>query len=302
MRTTFKGVRRHCTTRIPVPCPHDPIPQFFRRKCGKSLLYTREGNVESNIAVIALHGSGTHRDFRYLGGNLPYDFIRFDLPGYGGSPLELNSSPTSRFFTNAVWEAVDSLLPASANIIVLGHSQGCRVAVDMAVDRQSSVLGIAMLAPMTLRPSRGVGGDLFYPFMTWTAGMLDNTFWGPSISASTIASYRYLGFKLTEEEVKFNQKRIALLDFEGYRQDIAKLTCPVFLAYAKDDRMIEVEKQQELGVALPRGPRVVFESGGHNIQKYRAMEISIALETWIKGLKVNDTIDKTSHSSYFESK
>ena len=37
-----------------------------------------------------------------------------------------------------------------------------------------------------------------------------------------------------------------------------------------------------LSAALPAGPRLVFPSGGHNIQKTRAVEIADALVAWAR--------------------
>jgi hypothetical protein len=53
------------------------------------------------------------------------------------------------------------------------------------------------------------------------------------------------------------------------------------VCWATDDHLLEAEIAQELGAALPDGPRLEFASGGHFPNKYHAPEIMRVLEAWV---------------------
>ena len=53
--------------------------------------------------------------------------------------------------------------------------------------------------------------------------------------------------------------------------------------WAKDDHFIEADISHELSTALTEGPRLVFDDGGHYIQKTQSIEIADAFLTWLNG-------------------
>ena len=55
------------------------------------------------------------------------------------------------------------------------------------------------------------------------------------------------------------------------------------VVWTKDDPMIEVSISDKLYWICPTGPRVVFQDGGHNPQKSRAVEIGEAVTVWARG-------------------
>ena len=72
----------------------------------------------------------------------------------------------------------------------------------------------------------------------------------------------------------------AALDFEGIAADIAALgagSLPALVAWTEDDPLVERRIGQELADALPPGPRLIFEEGGHNLQKTCAVEVAAGL-------------------------
>jgi pimeloyl-ACP methyl ester carboxylesterase len=57
---------------------------------------------------------------------------------------------------------------------------------------------------------------------------------------------------------------------------------PAFVAYARDDHLIETDLSEELARSLPGARVMVFDEGGHNLQKTRAEELGRALADWLR--------------------
>lgn len=55
---------------------------------------------------------------------------------------------------------------------------------------------------------------------------------------------------------------------------LRSLKIPTLHAYAADDPMIPGHIAAELSSVCPPGPRIVFPTGGHNIQKTHAAELA----------------------------
>ena len=94
---------------------------------------------------------------------------------------------------------------------------------------------------------------------------------------------------MTRREIVHTNRRVALIDWDGARATAGALQLPIFLAYALDDALIQPERSEELAEVLGRdarrdGPRLVYDVGGHNIQKTQAEELADALAEWIGGL------------------
>ena len=52
---------------------------------------------------------------------------------------------------------------------------------------------------------------------------------------------------------------------------------PTLVAYCRDDHMLEPEIAEGLARRIPGARRLVFETGGHNLQKTRAPELAAAI-------------------------
>ena len=123
--------------------------------------------------------------------------------------------------------------------------------------------------------------------------LLDHPLLGAPIAAfSEFFLKRVLGFPkhVTRREIVHTNRRVALIDWDGVRATAGALQLPVFLAYALDDALIQPERSEELAEVLGRdaardGPRLVYDTGGHNIQKTQAEELADALAEWIGGLR-----------------
>ncbi|MGB5796660.1 MAG: alpha/beta hydrolase [Mycolicibacter algericus] len=114
---------------------------------------------DPRAVVVALHGGGTtslyfdcpgqpELSLLRTGAALGYTLIALDRPGYGTSALypEAVTDPQQR--VRLAYLAVDAVLgdrPRGAGLFILGHSNGCELAMRMAVDaRRVELLGLEL--------------------------------------------------------------------------------------------------------------------------------------------------------------
>ena len=114
---------------------------------------------DPRAVVVALHGGGTTSlyfdcpgqptlSLLRTGATLGYTVIALDRPGYGSSALypEAMTRPEQR--VQLAYQAVDRILgdrSRGAGLFVLGHSNGCELAVRMAAaDRGAQLLGLEL--------------------------------------------------------------------------------------------------------------------------------------------------------------
>lgn len=234
----------------------------------------------SGPVVVCVHGApGTHRDFRWLAPALAQHFrvVRFDMPGFGRTPT--STMPSARLHSRAhfVHEVMQRLELEAP--ILLGHSMGGPVAMATAALDPERVSGVAVLASVGASAHRGIRE-------TPSAKMISMALRTPGVKKAVHGPLRR-GFLAAGFSKSFSTDAfahsihcVARLRFDEvgrYADAIGRSDLPALVAYAEDDRLIEAEIGEDLARRLPGGPRLVFPTGGHNVQKSHAAEIAQAL-------------------------
>jgi pimeloyl-ACP methyl ester carboxylesterase len=98
------------------------------------------------------------------------------------------------------------------------------------------------------------------------------------------AMFRQAGFPrgLPDHELRRSLEVVAAVDFQVIQRAVKLLRVPTLIGFCDDDRLIEPVIGEQLGYACPGGPRLRFETGGHNPQKVWAGEIAEVLEPWAR--------------------
>lgn len=114
---------------------------------------------EPRAVVVAFHGGGTtsvyfdcpgqpQLSLLRIGAALGYTVIALDRPGYGSSALYPDAVTDSAQRVKLAYLAVDRILgdrDRGAGLFVLGHSNGCELALRMAAaDRGADLLGLEL--------------------------------------------------------------------------------------------------------------------------------------------------------------
>ncbi len=256
----------------------DPAVQSLTLPHGP-LTFADEGPRQAP-ALLAVHGiPGSLRDFRYLAPQLSAHvrLVRVDLPGFGGS-APLADAITSLAGRGRVLLALADHLGLE-RFAVLGHSMGGGTALMLAAAQPSRASGLVLLASVGLRPHRGLS------MSARRFRMLGQAFGIPVLKQALLPMarerYERRRFPGAEEmdarAFAVHFRAIGAVDFRQLQSAARNPLPQTLIAWAQDDHMVENEIPEELARALPAARTLVFEDGGHNIQKTHAVELATAI-------------------------
>lgn len=255
--------------------PLDPTQQIIDLRDGP-LLFTTTG---SGRPVIAIHGMpATGWDFRWLDAALAgrVQFIRLDLPGFGASPVAGHQGHTVEDAASVVCEFCHAAEVNEA--IVLGHSMAGPIAVEAAA-QSSRIAALALVNSAGPFFHRGI-------FPVTYRRLLRVVDLHPVSRRLTLTAARpvarALGFSkhLSDEEYIRAIRLCAEYQPQMLGEHLARLTKPVFIAWADDDPAIEPRVSEALVECAPNPERLHFATGGHNLQSTRATELADAIVAW----------------------
>ena len=237
-----------------------------------------ESGPSDGPALVMIHGApGSQRDFRWLAPPL-HDrgirVIRLDMPGFGasaGEPIPLRS------VASHILRRLDQLELDRA--VLLGHSLGGAASMLTASQAPERIRGLVLMASVGLRPHRGfrrlkglraVNRGLKLPLVRRPLIRMVETLF----RASGFSSH------VSREEMRRTLTLVEQLDFAKLNAAVRRLEVPTAVIYSDDDPLIEPTIPEQLGHVVPHGPRLRFETGGHNPQKPWACEIAEAIGPW----------------------
>ena len=258
--------------------PSDPPRKIVELRSGPASVT----DVGEGLAVVAVHGlPGSVRDWRWLGPALEPNvrFIRIDMPGFGETPLATAPSASIRARADYVGEVIDAL--ALDRPVLIGHSMGGAVVTDYASRNPNRLRGLGLVASVGHRPHKMLR-NVPRTAISWMLRV-------PGV-ARLVASRLHQqmlagGFKGYDHAQEVHTMHcLAALDFPTHAANLAALRLPTMVAWTRDDPFIEADIFDELYWRVPTGPRVAFATGGHNLQKTRAVELGAATSAWVAGL------------------
>jgi pimeloyl-ACP methyl ester carboxylesterase len=215
-------------------------------------------------AVLALHGWGrSHRDFdAVLGavepsadgpGDPELDAIALDLPGFGSAPAPPGPWGSAEY-ARALAPVLDEM---DAPVVVLGHSFGGRVALQLAAQRPAAVRALVL----TGVPLQGPAPGRRPPARFRLARLLHR--------ARLIGDERMEAARRRHGSTDYRQAqgvmRAVLVKTlaERYDDQVAALTCPVALVWGDDDTAAPLSAATAAAGRLPRATLTVCPGAGH---------------------------------------
>ena len=256
--------------------PSDPARRTLMTP-GGPVAYTDEGDPRSGRVFVLLHGlPGSARDWRWLAPPLSRGarVIRLEQPGFGGTSLQTQPDPDLEVRARWVDEALEAL--GVTDCVLVGHSMGGALAMVVAARAPQRLSGLALLASVGLRPHVSMRRRRPSPALGRWLGFAPLRL---ALRPSLRRGFARAGFsaELPYSSLVHTLRILASFSFASLRRSALTITAPTFLAWAEDDPFIEPVIGMALATELPDGPRLTFASGGHNIQKSRALELSEAL-------------------------
>lgn len=230
------------------------------------MIWSRTGGSDSGPLLVLLPGLGATAEVfvgveQVLADSWPGGWLAIDLPGHGRSAWD----PPYTFARHA--EAVRSLLPHDRDLVLLGHSMGGVVALELAggstpVPTAAVAFGVkvdwpeehvAGAARMAARPvahfaTRAEAVDRYLKLAGLT-GLVDPT--DPTTDAGVVETPE--GWRVAQDPATFG---VGVPDMAGL---LARAVCPVVLARGEGDPMVSEADLRAL-VSEP----VTLRGLGHN--------------------------------------
>ena len=206
--------------------------------------------------MLGLHGWGrTHRDLlECLAGT---DAIALDLPGFGASPV-----PTAPGGASAYADLVEPVLDECApRVVVLGHSFGGRVAVELAARRPDTVASLVLcgvpLLRRTDRPAARPALRFRLARSLHRRGLL-----GDGTMERMRQHYGSSDYRAAQGIMR---NVLVTVVNETYERQLSHLTQPVDLVWGQDDDQVPVSVAQQAAALLDDARLTVLDDVGHHV-------------------------------------
>jgi len=208
--------------------------------------------------VLALHGwRRTHRDFDAVltGGGAPaMDAIALDLPGFGATP-----EPPAAWGSGEYAEAVAAVVEEVGRpLVVLGHSFGGRVALQLAVSRPDLVRALVLTGvPHLASVGPGPRPHRRFRALRWLhgLGLVSDRRMEAARRRHGSADYRSSEGRMREIFVRLVQER-----YDGL---LPQLRCPVWLVWGENDGDAPVGMARAAAERIPEATLSVLGGVGH---------------------------------------
>lgn len=180
----------------------------------------------SPARVLALPGWMRSRsDFRQVLDG--YDALAVDLPGFGGASPEPSSAMGAAGYAAAVAPALDA---CAERVVVLGHSYGGRVGVNLAAMYPDRVSALVLTGvPRLVQPDRVPAPSTRFRLVRWLhrRGLIGDT--------RMEALRRQRGSDDYRNATGIMRDVLVIAVNEHYEQVLPNVTCPVELVWGDED-------------------------------------------------------------------
>lgn len=239
--------------------------------------YTDEGQ---GTVIVAVSGyPGGPRDWRWLAAALgpQVRFIRLAMPGFEQTPLSTNPATSMAGRADFVADCVEAL--DLHDVMLLGHSMGGALAGMASLRLGDRVRALGLVCSIGPTPHPGVRGR----HMRVSSALQRRPWLGWPLRAIMPKAFELLGFprRWSLEQLMHTVDCAADLDFDSWAAAIDRLAVPTLVAWSDDDPLIPVDISLALADRAPDGTRMPFATGGHNIQKFQAIELAAGIHAML---------------------
>jgi len=234
----------------------------LRSFAGGRLVGAQVGTGKPN--VLALHGwARSHRDLLGVvapAHHPPLDAIALDLPGFGAA-----AAPPRAWGSREYAELVAQVLPTmAAPVVVLGHSFGGRVGIELAAIEPGLVGGLVLTGVPLGRPAKRPA--LRFQVARRLAALR-------LISEARMEALRQR-FGSTDYRSAVGVMREVLVRVvnEQYEEALTTSRCPVDLVWGEDDQIAPLEAAQSVVALLGARARIIVVPGAGHMTPLSAPE------------------------------
>ena len=251
---------------------------------GNKVFSAETGEIFDNKkpSIILLHGSGQSHivwslTAQYLT-DQNYNVFALDLPGHGNSEGE--SLKTIEDMADWLNKVVLSL--KIKEFILVGHSQGCLVALEYVNNYSSNLKKIIFIAGSYEIPVNknlidlALSGDMesLNLMMKWAYGS-SNQFIGGNPLQKILNSPSEVREVLAVDLIACN-------NYKNGSNALKKVQCPTFFVFGEIDKMVKVKKGIEFAGLISNSKVHIIKNCGHMILLEKAFEMREKIAEFIK--------------------
>jgi len=233
-------------------------------------------------ALVLVHGSGVNHTLweqqnRFLA-DLGINVFAIDLPGHGRS-----QGPTlTGIGQMSDWLRAFLKSAGLTSATVLGHSLGALVAIHFAASHPQQCDGVIVAGvtasmavnPALLNAAKENDPKAFELIVAWSHASASRSD-GHSVPEGLTGAARRL-LESERERVLYTDLN-ACNEYTDAQQNFAKLTVPVTVIAAAEDKMTPAKAVRELAAGLESANLVVIRNAGHNMMLERPNEFNDAV-------------------------
>ncbi|MCC7022529.1 MAG: alpha/beta fold hydrolase [Thermomicrobiales bacterium] len=252
------------------------------------------GPVDAPETIVFLHGlGGSQSTWANVLGNFAetYRVAAVDLPGHGASdkPASENGNYAITSLANAVAQVIEKLELSPA--IVVGHSLGGAVALQLALERPKLLRGLVLVDSAGLGPE--ISDDLLdrveaTPSRDEARRLLELFFQNPRFILDRGIDELHAARSApgADEAVK----AIAAQAFSRSGQQVAfldqlnRLEVPLLIVWGELDRVVPARHAMAASIALPTAWLEILEGVGHVPQIEAAPAFTAIVRDWLESL------------------
>jgi pimeloyl-ACP methyl ester carboxylesterase len=228
--------------------------------------------------LVFIHGAGgTHRVWRYQTSAFPGS-LALDLPGHPTGKGRNTISEYAEFVTHAIVER------RLTSAVLVGHSMGGAIAIEIALARQSFLAGIVLV---------GSGARLRV-----TPVIKDEVIRDYAHAAEVIAEWAYSPKtdprlrnasiqQLLEVPAEVTYGDFEACDYFDRMNDIGRIDLPMLIVCGEDDALTPVKYSQYMKQKIRNARIVVIPDAGHSVMLERPEELNEALRSFLAELRLS---------------
>jgi pimeloyl-ACP methyl ester carboxylesterase len=234
-------------------------------------------------ALVLIHGSGVNHTVweqqNHFLANHGVNVFSVDLPGHGRSqgPALTDVGQMSD------WLSAFLVSAGLSSSTVLGHSLGALVAIHFAASHPQQCDGVILAGvtasmavnPALLNAAKENDPKAFELIVAWSHASAARSDGHPVPERSLSSAARQL-LESEREHVLYTDLK-ACNEYADARQNFSKLTMPVTVIAAAEDKMTPAKAVTELATGLEGANLVVIREAGHNMMLERPNEFNDAV-------------------------
>lgn len=232
--------------------------------------------IDAKPQFVFIHGAGaTHRIWRYQTSAFPGS-LAVDLPGH---PKGKGCNTVSEYAESVTRTIVEGKLRP---VVLVGHSMGGAIAIEIALTRSELLAGIALVGSgARLRVTPLIKDEVIRDYVHAAEVIAE---W--AYSPKTDPKLR----RASIQELLEVHATVTYGDFEACDRfdkmnEIGRIALPTLIVCGEDDKLTPIKYSQYMKEKIRSARLVIIPDAGHSVMLEKPEELNAALRSFISNLR-----------------